>query len=335
MKRSLSRGQAAVLGLVLLLGLGLGVAGLFLVGSRHWFAGRALELDSGVRSAQGVEVGTRVRVQGVEAGEVVAVVPPAEPGAEVRLRLRVRAPFRPLIRQDATVQIVSEGLIGGKVVEVYPGTPAAAPAEDGGRLASRPSTELTDVLDEMKQTLSNVRDGQGALGQELMATVREARTTFQSVGKTGDALRGLPIIRDYARDAETMLVRPRCDRMRTMFAEADLFEPGRAALTPDGKKRLDEVVPRLKGGLRHEGADLVVVALADPKQARPQAKKITADQSAAVCDYLRDQHSVQKAGWLTWREMTALGLGTAPYPGEDDPGLPAARVEVLVFVPQK
>jgi hypothetical protein len=39
-------------------------------------------------------------------------------------------------------------------------------------------------------------------------------------------------------------------------------------------------------------------------------------------------------GWFSSRKMAALGLGTNPPLVPETESLPAARVEVLVFVPQ-
>jgi len=333
--RSLSRWQAVLLGAVVLLGLGLGGAGLFLVGSRTWFAGDSFHVRAGFKGIQGVEEGTRVRVQGINVGQVVGIDQPVTPGGDVVLRLRIDGKMRSLIRSDAVVQIVGDGLIGGKVIEIHPGTDKGTPVADNAVLASRPSMELAEVLGDLKETMS----------REVVPTLEQARTSMRQVGdaadsfgKTSDAVRKLPIIRDKDKDPRALLVRPDCERVRTVFTESELFEPGRSALTAPGKQRLDGVADKFKGSLKHNGADLVVVACADPKAAGDHAlaRTLTESQSTAVANYLKEHHSIQKAGWVTWREVTPLGLGTDPYPGEEkDTKLPPARVEVLVFVPQK
>jgi hypothetical protein len=337
--RSLSRWQAILLGAVVLLGLSLGGAGLFLVGGRTWFADHSFHVRSGFKNIQGVELGTRVRIKGIDAGEVVGIDPPATPGSDVVLRLRIDAKMRALLRSDATVQIVGEGLIGGKVIEISPGTTGGEPVADNALLASRPTTELADVLDQVKTTLGDVRNGEGAMGKEVMATLGQTRDTMASFEKTSDAFRRLPIVSNYSKGARELLVRPGYERVRAgVFAENELFEPGRATLTGPGRQRLDAIADKIKGSLKHDGADLVVVATADPKASGNPAlaKTLTDAQSAAVVSYLKEHHSVQKAGWVSWREVTPLGLGLEPYPGEDrDANLPPARVEVLVFVPQK
>src|SRR5579884_3206487 len=81
--RSLSPLQSLVLGLVVLAGLGLGAAGLFAVGGRYWPWNPTFHLRAGFARIHGVEAGTRVRVQGMDAGEVEAVQPPERPGGDV------------------------------------------------------------------------------------------------------------------------------------------------------------------------------------------------------------------------------------------------------------
>src|SRR6516162_7932901 len=114
MSRALTPLQAACLGAAVLLGLVLAGTGLFAIGSRQWLWSDTFHVEAGFPQIRGVEAGTRVRVQGIEAGEVEAVLPPQTPGGDVHLRLRIDSRLRSLIRADASVQIVSEGMIGGK-----------------------------------------------------------------------------------------------------------------------------------------------------------------------------------------------------------------------------
>src|SRR5207237_9875810 len=111
-------------------------------------------------------------------------------------------------------------------------------------------------------------------------------------------------------------------------------EPGRAVLTADGRRRLDELAPWL-AGLKHKGSEIVVVTYADPQAPNPNvARTLTRQQSEAVCTYLKGQHAVQKMGWFSSRKVAALGLGTSPPPMPEKEPLPSGRIEVLVFVPQ-
>jgi phospholipid/cholesterol/gamma-HCH transport system substrate-binding protein len=356
MSRSLSRWQAVLLGVLVLLALGLGTAGLFAVGSRGWFGKNSLSVRAGFREIRGVEVGTRVRIQGIDAGEVVAIDPPLGPSDPVTLRLRVKAEFRHLVRVSSTVQIVSEGMIGGKVVELRaPATTPGKPAPDlslapeDSLLASEPSAELADVLGQVGDAIKGIQSGQGSLGKllndpqaydslvSLLRTSNDAvdrsKETMTSIQRDADALKKLPFVGGYIEDPTALLVRPKSERNRRVYAETELFEPGRAVLTAKGRESLDAIVPWLDG-LKHAGSDVVIVTYADPKTSDAKtANTITRQQSEAVITYLKGSHKVHKLGWFSSRKVTPLGMGLQPPPAPEKDALPAGRVEVLVFVP--
>jgi phospholipid/cholesterol/gamma-HCH transport system substrate-binding protein len=350
MSRSLSRLQALLLGVLVLLGLALGATGLFAVGNRQWLWSDTFHVRAGFTQIRGVEVGTRVRVQGIDAGEVEQVLPPGQPGEEVILRIRLDGRLRSLVRSDACARIIGEGMVGGKVVEIDPGSPAAEPVPPDAVIASRPTTELADVLGQVNHTLEGIREGNGTISKllkdgeayaELTGALRdtrkavgESRQAIASFKQDTDAIKRLPVVRSYVEDPYATLVRPNAERNRKVFAEADLFEPGRAVLTSAGRQRLDEIAPWLNG-LKPKGSGVVVVAYADPKDADPAyALTVTRQQSEAVADYLKEAHSVHKLGWFSSRKVTPLGQGVNPPPVPEKESLPPARVEVLVFVPQ-
>ncbi|HEY7426924.1 MAG TPA: MlaD family protein [Gemmataceae bacterium] len=347
MSRTLSRWQSLLLGLVVLVGVGLGVTGLFAVGSRGWFGNAPLHVRVGFREIRGVEVGTRVRIQGIDAGEVIGIAPPETPDGPVVLRLALKNEYRRLVRSNSTVQIVSEGMLGSKVLEIHRGAAASRqadePAAEDALLESEPSTELADVLGQVKQTLQGIQNGDGTLGKlardpqaydALLDLLHQGRETVASIGQGADAVKHMPLVRDYVEDPTSLLVRPDCERNRQYFAESELFEPGRAVLTAQGRQRLDNLAPWLEG-MKHKGSEVVVVAYADPhKSTATLARALTRQQSEAVCDYLKKQHAIQKMGWFSSRKVTPLGQGVQPPPAPERDPLPTARVEVLVFVPQ-
>lgn len=347
MSRTLSRSQALVLGAIVLLGLALATTGLFAIGSRGWFGQDPLHVRVGFREIRGVEVGTRVRIQGIDAGEVVAILPPESPDHPVILRLALKSEYRRLVRSSSTVQIVSEGMLGGKVLEIHRGQPKPGQhdelAVEDALLESEAGTELADVLGQVKQTLQGIQNGDGTLGKlardpkaydALLDLLHQGRDTMASIGQGADAVKHMPLVRDYVEDASSLLVRPSCERNRQCFAEDQLFEPGRAVLTAQGRERLDQLAPWLEG-LKHKGSEVVIAAYADPKKmAAVPAQALTRQQSEAVCDYLKKQHSIQKMGWFSSRKVTPLGQGIHPPPVPERESLPPARIEVLVFVPQ-
>src|SRR5215203_1632733 len=94
MMESLRRGQAILLGLVVVVGLALVGGGLFTVGDHHQLWHGTYVVNVKLPNAGGLDVGSRVRVQGVNAGQVVAVEQPTARGGEIIIRLRLDGRFR-------------------------------------------------------------------------------------------------------------------------------------------------------------------------------------------------------------------------------------------------
>src|SRR5262249_34244682 len=146
--------------------------------------------------------------------------------------------------------------------------------------------------------LKGVQDGKGTLGKlvkdpkayEALLTllqsgneaVQKSKDTMTSIQRDADALKKVPILGSYIEDPEKLLVRRNCERNRRVFAEGELFEPGRAVLKAGGRGRLNELAPWLEG-LKHKGSEVVIVSYADPARSEEKsAQEVTRQQSEAV-----------------------------------------------------
>jgi phospholipid/cholesterol/gamma-HCH transport system substrate-binding protein len=388
--QSLSRRQAVLLGILVAIGLCLAIAGLFAVGNRQWLGGDSFTVRVGFPDIAGVEVGTRVRVQGINAGEVTAIEEPTLPSGEVTLVLRLSGRLRHLVGPDAKVQIQSEGMLSGKVVRIVPGTPGGEPVADGARLTGEPAAylpeglaqatvklnhaltevqgtlhefrrgqgpagklsqdmsqatvKLSNVLDQVDSQLQQIQKGEGTFGKlaksgeayaEAVQGLKDVRHMVSSVKQNSDAIKSLPIIRSYVHDPAKELIRPDCKRYRRWFHEGDLFVPGQAVLTDQGRSQLDKAAPWVNEGKRNNH-EVVIAAFSDAAQTPDFAQALTQKQAEAVATYLRNSHSIHKTGFWWWsrRTVRAVGCGTQPSPVPERETLPAARVEILVFLPQ-
>ena len=121
-----------------------------MAGTAHLSSGALFE------TIGGIEVGHRVRLQGIDAGLVDRVIPPGTPGGPVELVLRIDARLRPLIRTDAVARIVSEGLVGAKAVEISPGRPDAQGITDMDRVASERPVDMTDLIKKATASLARL-----------------------------------------------------------------------------------------------------------------------------------------------------------------------------------
>ena len=356
MTRSLSPWQSVLLGVVVVIGTALGGVGLFAVGSRGWFGKDSLTVQAGFPEIRGVEVGTRVRIQGIDAGEVVRIDTPDGPHDPVILRLRIKKDYRHLVRASSTVQIVSEGMLGGKVLEIRSpaqrsgkAPPDLSLAEEDALLAGDRGADLADVLARASDVLDGVQNGEGTLGKlvkdreaylALVTLLRngneavdQSKDTMVGLQRSVDGLQKVPWLGGYIDDPVALLVRPNAKKSRRVIREADLFDPGRSVLSAAGRERLDELIPWLES-LKDKGSDVVVVSYADPKKSDPRsALAVTRQQSEAVVEHLR-KNGAHRLGWFSSRKVTPLGQGMQRPPELELEPLPAARIEVVVFIPQ-
>jgi hypothetical protein len=171
-KHTLARGQAIVLGLVVVVAVALGGLGLARIAGKQGFWAETIELSAGFPEAHDIEPGTPVRVRGVDAGEVVAVEYPDHDsaGSAVTVRMKLNSRFANRVYSDATAQVHGSGMLGGRVIAISPGTPSSGPLE-GGRLKGVRAFDVNDAVADARKTADEVR----ALAAETKGLIREIR----------------------------------------------------------------------------------------------------------------------------------------------------------------
>ncbi len=176
MTNPLTRSRSLLLGGITLAGLILATLGLFAIGQKQQIWQRHFTVVVQMPNAGGIDVGTRVRIQGIQAGQVEKVQLPQERGGPVLLHLSLEERFRGLLGADARAEIQSEGLIGGKVLEIHPGSASA------GVLS--PSTIIPGQVDPLMENLRGLaQKSQGVLHdmQELAQQLRRLSQRSESL----------------------------------------------------------------------------------------------------------------------------------------------------------
>jgi phospholipid/cholesterol/gamma-HCH transport system substrate-binding protein len=187
------------------------------------------------------------------------------------------------------------------------------------------------LLKNANETITQVKSETGTVRD----FVRNGQEAVQSLKQNSDAIKSLPIIRDYVEDAPSILIRPNCTSERSVYAERHLFQPGTAILTTDGREYLQEVAAWLNSH-KERNSEIVVVSYADSRSNSfnaTGAKKLTEKQAQTVVEFLRDK-GVHKLSFWTRRTITPLGMGHNPSPVVEKEALPPAHVQILLFVPQ-
>src|SRR5215467_10565654 len=125
-------------GLFVIGGLILFAAGMFVIGDRRQAFGRHIEYYSEFVNLAGLANGAKVRVGGMDAGEVLGIGVPDSPSGRFRVKWRTGEKLCGLVRTDSLVTIETEGVVGGTFLSVRPGSARALPAP---ALATIPSHE--------------------------------------------------------------------------------------------------------------------------------------------------------------------------------------------------
>jgi phospholipid/cholesterol/gamma-HCH transport system substrate-binding protein len=347
MSDKLSRWQAIVLGVVVLAGLAIGGAGLLAVASKQGYGRETFALSVGFPEAHDIAPGTPVRVRGVDAGQVVAVDYPDSDGP-IQIRMQIDTTFRNKLFADAKAQVQPTGLLGSKVLNILPGTPAAGPFL-GESLAAMPTPDIASLATEGEAALKDIRgmvgDVRGALKKVdgIVATeagnvrglVQDGRETIQSVKQNSEAVSRLPIVRNYVENATAMLVRPDCRSEAMTYDAADIFEPDSAILSDDGKTHLRAVALWMKNQPNSNTEAVVVCGRGGADASQPNAivEHLTRKQAEVALEYLK-ANGAHKMGWWSRRKVSALGLGRAPSPAVESEKAPANFLRVFAFTPQ-
>lgn len=165
----------AWVGLFVIIGVAAGLAALFALTDAADFRGRDIVLTT-VADAGGLRNGDPVRMRGVDIGRVDGFR--MVPGA-VEIRLELEGDHA--VPADSRVVLRSNGLLGGRVVDVIPGAARVA-IEDGQRLDGSSAAGLIESA-----------DGLGDQATMLLARTQDllSERNVTAIGESAAGLRGL------------------------------------------------------------------------------------------------------------------------------------------------
>src|ERR1700691_3190066 len=116
------------IGLFVVGGLVLFGIGMFVIEDRLQAFARHTEYYSEFVNLAGLANGAKVRVAGMDAGQVLAIGVPDSPTSRFRVKWRIDAKLRGLVRADSVVTIETEGIVGGTYLSVRQGSAQALEA---------------------------------------------------------------------------------------------------------------------------------------------------------------------------------------------------------------
>jgi phospholipid/cholesterol/gamma-HCH transport system substrate-binding protein len=160
--------------------------GLFWIGDRRQLFSKSIELYAEFANLSGLQNGAKVRVSGMDAGEVLAINVPTAPGAKFRVKFRALEKFRAILRLDSVASIQNDGLVGNRFLQVEAGSKQAREARNGDTIRSREPVEIGDVI------------------QQVVDTVQQARGAVEEIRQgAGDVIQKIAYVSDQTSELVT------------------------------------------------------------------------------------------------------------------------------------
>ena len=144
------------IGAFILIGLVVFLAIIYLLGAQARYFERKYALTAEFTEVGGLIEGATVRLAGVQIGRVTKVELPPQPGGKVRVTLTLARRFADRVRRNSEARIVTQGLLGDKLVEITIGTAEAPPLKSGDTIATRDPFEMQEMFSAGAETLAQV-----------------------------------------------------------------------------------------------------------------------------------------------------------------------------------
>ena len=182
------KNRNALVGLFVLAGLVLFTVGIFFVGNRHQAFERHIQLYTEFANLSGLTNGSKVRVAGMDAGEIVGVQVPGSPASRFRIQFQIDDKLRGLVRTDSIVTVATEGIVGGTYLLVRPGSRDAQSVAAFTTLPSQEPVDMSKLLERGVGLLNDADVTVKQVGNQLDHALGGISAT---VGNADDLIVGL------------------------------------------------------------------------------------------------------------------------------------------------
>ena len=171
------------------------VAGLFFIAKRHNLFNGNFEVYTEFDRLNGLQKGAKVRVSGMDAGEVLEAQVPNLPNGRFRVRVRIGQDFHVLVRRDSVATIRTPGLGGSSFMDIERGTQNAPESGSGSTIPSKEPFDLGDLIQQGSDLLKTAQTNIGQLRASAERTLHSidsaAKQTDRSVAAVRPDLRKL------------------------------------------------------------------------------------------------------------------------------------------------
>lgn len=176
-------GNQIKLGVFVSLTIALFIVGIYFIGQRQKLFSSTFHVSGIFEDISGLQVGNNVRFSGINVGIIEDIEQVTD--STVRVDMQIVEHSRRFMKKNAIAIIGSDGLMGGKIVLILPGTTGMEEISDNDVIETVRQVNLDEIMLKLKVTSDNaaqitsdlaiimnhVREGKGAIGMLLMDSV--------------------------------------------------------------------------------------------------------------------------------------------------------------------
>jgi phospholipid/cholesterol/gamma-HCH transport system substrate-binding protein len=196
--KSTKNTRAFVVGIFIFLGIAIFVVTVLTLGGQQKTFQKSITIQAVFDDINGLQKGNNIWFSGVKIGTVKKIS--FYGNAQVLVEMNIDEASRQYIRKNAKARISSDGLIGNKIIVIYPGASKSPSVEAGDMLgvekAMNPdemmitfqanNRNLLDITNDFKVITKNIVQGKGTVGKLLTdeTLVSEFQTTMGMLKRT-------------------------------------------------------------------------------------------------------------------------------------------------------
>jgi len=222
--------EGARLGIFIFIGSFLIVLSIFTIGNKESLFVETISINSRFENVEGLKTGAPVRLSGYSIGSVSNIVLDGDSAGTVVVTMHIEKKLQHFIRLDSEASIVTEGLVGKKVISISPGSQDISIVGEGSFIKSKTPLNITQVIEDTQtiiiyikditkdfsEIVNKVNEGKGSIGQLL----NNDELYKATVEITNSAKQSLDMITDKMNQIAELIVQTN-NTARKVFANID------------------------------------------------------------------------------------------------------------------
>jgi phospholipid/cholesterol/gamma-HCH transport system substrate-binding protein len=150
----MQRKKAVKIGMFITIGILIFIVGIYIIWKQQNLFGQSLKIAAIFRDIKGLKIGDKVHFSGIDIGTVSNIELMAD--TRVKTGFTIKKDVIKLIKLDSKVTIANEGLMGGKIVIILPGSEQSLAVNENDTLQTIEQVDVDDIIKEVKRSSENI-----------------------------------------------------------------------------------------------------------------------------------------------------------------------------------